>query len=115
MGNWTPSIVPRAGDGQDFCLVIEDLGRLGRVFLEADIARADFETVIADMLDGQYADPVRVVSFNTIEGWSRDISAEVAGEVRRRCELQGREIPASILYFVESHEGRSRQLTLRLG
>jgi hypothetical protein len=115
MGNWTPSIVPGGGVGQDFCFVMEDLGRLGLVFLEADIARANFETVIADMLDGQYAGPVSVVSFNTIKGWSRDISEKVAGEIRRRCDLQGREIPASIRDFVESHEGRSRQLTLRLG
>jgi hypothetical protein len=113
MGIWTPSIVPR-GDDQDFCLVIEDLGRLGRVFLKTEVERADLETVIVDMLDGQYSNPLRVVSFNTVERSSQDISADVAGEIRRRCEIQGREIPASIRDFVESNEGRSRQLTLRL-
>jgi len=37
---------------------------------------------------------VRVVSFNTSEGRARDISADVAEELRRRCDLQMREVPA---------------------
>ncbi|HVI77997.1 MAG TPA: hypothetical protein VM715_07505 [Candidatus Acidoferrum sp.] len=48
------------------------------------------ETVIADMLDGQYKNPVRVVGFTTAEGWSRDVSEDVAREVRQRCAGQGR-------------------------
>jgi hypothetical protein len=90
--NWTPSIVP--SDGQDFCLVIDDLGHLGRVFREADLDFARFETVVMDLLDGQYSDPRQVVSFNTDQGWSRDISAEVAAEVRRRCDLQLHDVPS---------------------
>jgi hypothetical protein len=37
----------------------------------------------------------------------------VAQEVRRRCDLQGQDVPSSVQDFVECHEGR-RQLTLRL-
>jgi hypothetical protein len=37
-----------------------------------------------------------------------------AFEIRRRCDLQMRDIPASIQDFVEGHEGTRRQLTLRL-
>jgi hypothetical protein len=48
---------------------------------------------------GQYPNPVRVVAFNTAEGWSRDISADVAEELRRRCDLQLREIPPSLEDF----------------
>jgi hypothetical protein len=67
------------------------------------------------MLDGQYSNPVRVVSFNTAEGWSRDISADVASELRRRCDLKMRDIPSNILDFIERYEVASpRQLTLRL-
>jgi hypothetical protein len=58
---------------------------------------------------------VRVVSFNTAEGWSRDISADVADELRRRCDLQMRDIPSNILDFIERYEVASpRQRTLRL-
>jgi hypothetical protein len=58
---------------------------------------------------------VRVVSFNTSEGRARDISADVAEELRRRCDLQMREVPANIQEFVQRYEAASRrQLTLRL-
>jgi hypothetical protein len=37
----------------------------------------DFETVVQDLLSGQYKNPVRVISFNTAEGWSQDVSADI--------------------------------------
>jgi hypothetical protein len=44
-----------------------------------------------------------------------DISADVAAELRRRGDLQMRELPATISDFVERHEKRDkRQLTFRL-
>jgi hypothetical protein len=96
---WTPSIVPQ-GDDQNVYLVVDDLGRNGRVWREADVETADLETVILDLLDGRYRNPIRVVAFNTIEGWSQDISADVAQELRRRCDLQMRDMPSSIQAFV---------------
>ena len=38
--SWTPSIVPR-GDDQDVYLVMDDLGRLGRVWREADVENTE--------------------------------------------------------------------------
>jgi hypothetical protein len=71
--------------------------------------------VVQDLLDGQYSNPVRVICFNVAEGWSLDISADVAAELRRRCDLQVRDVPSSLQDFVERYyEGRSRQLSLRL-
>jgi hypothetical protein len=89
--NWTPSIVPSSED-EDVCLVVDDFGRRGRAYCETDVETTDLETVIHDLLDGQYSNPVRVVSFNTAEGRSRDISADIADELRRRCDLQMRDI-----------------------
>jgi hypothetical protein len=40
---------------------------------ETDEERTDRETVITDLLEGQYKDPIRVVAFNTAERWSRDV------------------------------------------
>jgi hypothetical protein len=37
-----------------------------------------------DMLRGEYSNPVRVVGFNTVEGWARDVSEDVADELRHR-------------------------------
>jgi hypothetical protein len=109
---WTPSIVPRGYD-QDVYLVLDDLGGFGRVWLDADEDSTEFETVVRDLLDGQYSNPVGIVCFNTAEGWSRDASETIAQELRRRCDLEGRELPTYVSDFVERHEG-ARQLTLRL-
>jgi len=38
-------------------------------------------TVIRDISDGQYSNPVRVVAFNTAEGWSRDVTEDIAREM----------------------------------
>jgi hypothetical protein len=78
-------------EDRDVCLVVNDFGRRGRAYCETDVEATDLETVIQDLLDGQYSKPVRVVSFNTAEGWSRDISTDVAEELRRRCDLQMRD------------------------
>ena len=112
--HWTPSIIPGDND-QTVYLVAEDFGRLGRAWRESDYEATDLETVIEDLLSGQYNNPIRVVAFNTDERRSEDVSEDVAHELRRRCDLQMRELPATISDFVEQHEGRVwRQLTLRL-
>ena len=61
-------------------LVEEDFGRNGRAYLETDTAAADRETIIRNFISGQYETPVRVVAFNTAEGWSRDVSEDIAHE-----------------------------------
>jgi hypothetical protein len=101
---WTPSIVPN-GDDQTVYLVLEDFGDRGRAWRETDAGTADLETTIMDLLQGQYDAPVRVVAFNTSEHWSEDVSADIARELRQRCDLQMREVPSSIQDFVEAHEG----------
>jgi hypothetical protein len=77
--NWTPSIVPR-GDGHDVYLAVDDLGRLGRVWREAHFEATDFETVVTDLLEGQYKNPIGISALNAVEGWSRDVSADIAIE-----------------------------------
>jgi hypothetical protein len=78
---WTPSIVPN-GDDQNVYIVVDDFGRSGRVYRETDVEAGDLETVILDLLEGQYKNPVRVVGFNTAEKWSEDVSGDVAQELR---------------------------------
>jgi hypothetical protein len=62
-------------------IVVEDFGDLGRAFLETDLAEADHDTVVRNMISGEYSDPLRVVALNTVEGWSRDVSEEIAYDV----------------------------------
>ena len=112
--NWTPSIVPGDHD-QTVYLVADDFGKIGRTWREADYDATDLETVIQDLLSGEYRNPIRVVAFNTSERWSEDVSEDVAFELRRRRDLQMREVPSALSDFVERHEGQVwRQLTLRL-
>ena len=108
-----PSIVP-SGRDQTLYLVINNYGNLGPAFAETDVGEADLETTINDLMSGEYSDPVRVVAFNTAEGWSADASEDIAREILRRADLTGHELPLSIQEFVDSHLGADRQLTLRL-
>ncbi|MEY9235678.1 hypothetical protein ABIF68_004066 [Bradyrhizobium japonicum] len=49
---WTPSIVP--ADEPTVYLVADDFGRAGSAWREADMETADLETVIQDLLTGEY-------------------------------------------------------------
>ena len=68
----------------------------------------------ADLSNGQYKNLVRVVGFNTAERWSDDVSADVSLELRRRCDLQQRDIPFYLQDFVDRHEGRYHDIQLPL-
>lgn len=111
MNSSTPSIVPT--EDQTVYLVLDDFVDFGRCWREASVEKTDLETVISDLLEGQYYKPVRVIGFNIAEGWSRDVSDQVAGELRRHCEQQGATIPAYLEIFVQLHEGRDRPAFLR--
>jgi hypothetical protein len=111
--NWTPSIVPNGND-QTVYLVANDFGGHGRAWVEADIETTDLETVIQDLLTGQYSNPIRVIAFNTAERWSEDVSEDVAHELRRRCDLQMRDVPFFLQDFTDRYEGRYRDVQLPL-
>ena len=97
----SPSIVPHEAN-QDTYLVLDDFGRLGCSWRETDADRADRETVIRDLVEGQYSHPVRIVAFNTAEGWSRDATVDISDELRRRY-IEFGEVPESILDFLDAN------------
>ena len=101
---WTTSIVPN-GDDQNVYLVVDDLGRFGRVWREADYERTDLETVIQDLLTGESLNPIGVFRFNPYEGWSRDVSADVAQKLRRHSDLQLRDGGGSLLRWQQGEPG----------
>ena len=97
----SPSMVPQVGD-QDTYLVLDDLGgRYGRAWRETDEESTDRETLIRDLFAGEYSNPVRIVAFNTAEGWSRDVTVDIADELRRQY-VEYDEVPTSVLRFVEA-------------
>ena len=103
----SPSIVP--GIDQDVYLVLDDFGRLGCAWRETNVQDTDLEAVIDDLLEGQYSNPVRIISFNTAEGWSRDVSEDVARKLCQRCANQMRDMPVSVQEFVERCTGRTEK------
>jgi hypothetical protein len=96
----SPSIVPQAAD-RDIYLVLEDFGWIGCRWRETDKGSTEREAVIRALVDGEFSKPVRIVAFNTAEGWSRDVTVEVADELRRRYVEFG-EVPEAILDFMDA-------------
>ena len=83
--------------------MLDEYGKAGRVYRETDEQGASLETVVDDLITGQFNNPVRVVAFNTSEGWSRDVSEDVAREVVRRVARRARPLAASSRQFVETY------------
>jgi hypothetical protein len=85
--------------------VLDDLGDLGRFYRETNETKANLATVITDMITGQYEHPVRVVEFNTAEGWARDVSEDIAREVADRAAKNNLQLPRGSRLFVEAELG----------
>ena len=98
----SPSVVPSS----TVHLVLDDFGPLGKVYRETDEG-ADADEVIQDMLAGQFNKPVRVVAFNTTEGWARDVSENIAWEVLKRVAFEGRTLADSTRSFCIFHVGEN--------
>jgi hypothetical protein len=84
-------------------LVAEDFGHLGRAFRETDLAEADHDTIVRKMISGEYRNPLRVIAFNTIEGWSRDVSEEIAYDVLDRAYDADTTLSAGAKGFIDLH------------
>jgi hypothetical protein len=112
--SWTPGIVPYGADETAY-LVVDSFGALGSAYRETEVARADLETIISDLMTGQFSNPVRVVAFNTLESWSKDVSADIAGEIQTRCDIDGVDVPEHIRDFVESYIARKATDSLNSG
>ena len=109
---WTPAIVPYGAD-QTVYLVIDRFAGHGTVYRETEVEQTDLETIIADLMSGQFNDPVRVVAFNTLEHWAQDVSKEIALEIQSRSDIDGYDVPEAVGDFVASYVGPDRQFTLR--
>jgi hypothetical protein len=109
---WSPSTVPYGADETVYLII--DRFSTGTVYRETEIERTDLETILSDLLTGQFNDPIRVVAFNTLEHWAADVSAAVALEIETRCDIQGERVPDHLSEFVQSYSGANRQFTFRL-
>jgi len=97
-----PSIVPETPE-RDIYLVLDDFGgRIGRAWREVEEKDTERAILIRHMIEGQYASPVRIIAFNAAAGWSRDVTEEIARELRERCSDEGH-LPRSMEAFLAHH------------
>lgn len=110
----SPSIVP-ASDDRDVYLVLDSFGgKLGRAWRETDEEDTDLPTLLENLVQGQYSNPVRIVAFNTAERWSRDVSEEIAHSLRRRLTDRNIDIPPSLEGFLDRYDDREHGVQLAL-
>ena len=105
----SPSIIPWGELDRTAYLVLNDFAGAfgGLAWSETDVADTDRATPIRHLLEGQYSSPIRIVAFNTAEGWSRDVSDEIAAELAQACADRS-EIDPSIEDFIADHARPSR-------
>jgi len=92
-------------------IVLNDFGPLGRAYVETDEFQADEATIIENILSSQYSRPLRVVAFNTAEGWSNDVTEDIAVAVLSRARSEHRSIGRVAKEFLERALGADVNLS----
>jgi len=59
-------------------LLLDEIGSYGPIWREMSDGEANEATILDWIAQGQFDNPLRVVAFNTEEGWSRDVTQEIA-------------------------------------
>lgn len=83
-------------------LVLCDFGSQGLAYVETEPLTTE-KNVVGNMLTGQYTHPLQVLAFNVAEGWSRDVSEDVAHEVMDAAHDRQLTIPDETRHFLERH------------
>ncbi|WP_063800342.1 hypothetical protein [Bradyrhizobium lablabi] len=111
------SIVLQDADHDVYLVLLDAFGAwVGRAWRETDDDGGTYrEMLIRDLLHGVFSHPVRIVAFNTAEGWSRNITTEIAAELKQRSD-EGQNIPISVQHLPEmaGNQGQNpvRQTTM---
>ena len=87
-------LAPREPDVTVY-IVLNDFGPLGRAYVETDEA-----TIVENILSGQYSHPVRMVAFNAVEGWARDVTEDIARAVLSKVRNEDRSIGIAAQEFL---------------
>lgn len=109
------SIVPTDRFDREIYLVLEDFGaRAGCAWRETDEQDTDRETMLRDIISGQYAYPLRIVAFNAAEGWSRDATEDIADALADLAGRDGLDLSPALQAFVQANSSRPYGLQLAL-
>ena len=98
MRRQTPSLAPDFNF--DAYLVVDELETCS-VYREADEFEANRGEVIQQITEGQFHKAVRVIAFNIAEGWSRDVTEDIANEIMDHALRKAEHLSRSAQEFVE--------------
>jgi hypothetical protein len=101
-----PSLAPTFRYDTTVYIVLNDFGKFGHAYVETDEGEADESAAISDIISGAHSNPLRVVAFNTHEGWSRDVTEDVARKILN-LNRQGTALGEAAREFVERVTGES--------
>jgi hypothetical protein len=98
-----PHRAPEGANDVTVYLVLNDYVRLGRAYAEADPADSGRETIIRSFLADQYENAICVVAFNIAEGWSGDVSEDLALEILQRAVDADENLGPATKRFIDRH------------
>ena len=101
MRNQTPSAPGEPDFYFTVYVVLNDFGYLGRAYVETDETEADEAAIVENILKGEYSHPLRVVAFNTAEGWARDVTEDIARAALSKAQSEHRSIARFTQEFLE--------------
>jgi hypothetical protein len=102
------SLIPRADD-VDVYIVLDQLRDGDPVWREIHDELANEPAIIEWLIEGQFDHPLRVVAFNSAEGWSRDVTEDVALKLLA-ASREGRVLGSAARDFVERVTGQTATL-----
>ena len=106
------SIVPSSSAGaRTVYQVLDHIGQYGRVWIEIGDDDANEDTIVQWLIEGQFSHPLRVIAFNTEEGWARDVTRDIAWKVLE-LNRSGSALGAEAREFVERITGESPTVTV---
>ena len=58
--------------------LLDEIGHYGGIWREISAEDANETTIVQWIIDGQFSCPMKIVAFKTEDGWSRDVTQEIA-------------------------------------
>jgi hypothetical protein len=98
-----PPVVPALDLELHFVLC--DFGTLGTAYVETAPTEVDRDTIIRNMMTGEYDHPLHVIAVNPAKGWARDVSEDIARALIETAVRGGQSLPPGTQSFVERQLG----------
>jgi hypothetical protein len=99
--------MPKSSSDQMLYFVKADFGRLGQAFVETDPDSNSRLQVVADIFTGEIKNPLQILECNPVEGTCRDVTEDIARDVRAHVYDRGEPCPAHLRDFLDLTLGAS--------